>query len=193
MSEVSPPQSLNAAAPTKEYDSLALELDMIEGGIQRAQSALYTLFGVVLPAVISVFVFTAKEQSSVSHEHLATIFVVIVTLSTVWANCVWIELFAYARFKYVVLMPELYRVSGRADAKNMQQFSGSRSLREWMPTIVLNSGILAFLVIVEVNFVKNLQAIIVCSAFLIGGIISAAAVIAEARRLQNDVKNGVGD
>jgi hypothetical protein len=44
------------AAPTeaeqkRRFDSFVLELNLVEGGIQRAQTAIYTSFGVVLQLV----------------------------------------------------------------------------------------------------------------------------------------------
>ena len=182
-----PTDGSDEAELKRTFDSLTKELDLVEGGIQRAQSAIYTSFGVVLPAVLSIFSFVAKDTTGINQERLVTIFVAVVCISAIWVNNLWIELLRYARYKYVSLMPRLLRAAGRAGEETMQEFSGSRSVRAWLPAVLLNFAILAFLLIAEMGVVRTAALHAICALFVVLAVLAFAAVLLEVRSVEVSV------
>lgn len=179
--------SVDEAILRRTFDSLMKELDLVEGGIQRARTAIYTSFGVVLPAVLSIFVFVLKDATGIDQQQLVTIFVAVVCISAIWVNDLWIELLRYAHYKYASLMPRILRVAGRTGEPTMQEFHGPRSLRTWLPALVFNVAIFAFLLIAQAAVVRRPELHAACALFLLLAVIAFAAVMFEVRRIENDL------
>lgn len=170
--------------------ALLQEAADIQEGVQRTYSAIYTSFGVILPAVIGVFVFVAKEDKApLDHAMLATAFVVVFALGSLWSQSAWMELLRYVRYKYVVLLPRLYAASSQGEQPNFLQWSGRRTLLSWLPILLFNLGALTVLLCAHFGFVTSgrlaLQA--VSLSFIIAVSIGSVAVIIEARQVEKEI------
>lgn len=168
------------------------ESSAIQEGIDRTYSAIYTSFGVVLPAVIGVFVFLARETKPVDEPILATLFIIVFVLGSLWSQSMWMELLRYVRYKYVVLMPRLYRASSQTGEPNFLEWSGKRSLWSWLPILLFNLGALVVLVGAHVAFVlpgdRWLEA--VSLGFILMAVVASVTVLVEARRVEREILGG---
>jgi hypothetical protein len=129
----------------RTFQSIVNELSWVENGIQRAQSSIYTSFGLVLPGSFTVFGWISSKNTW-ENPVPAVILLILISATIMWACCLWMELLRYYRYKYVRLMPEFYEVSSRTTKKNMMVFQAGQSKRSWLPALLLNLSVFIFLI-----------------------------------------------
>jgi len=127
----------------RRFQSIVSELSWVENGIQRAQSSIYTSFGLVLPGTLTVFGWILSNNTG---ENPALILLILISATIMWTCSLWMELLRYYRYKYVRLMPEFYEVSSRSTKKNMMVFEAGQSKRSWLPALLLNLSVFIFLI-----------------------------------------------
>ena len=177
------------------FEAVKLELEDVQASIQRTYQSIYTAFGVIMPALVGIFVFAAKEAppaapkgsvATLDVSLLATVFILIFAFGSFWTQNMWMELLRYVRYKYVRLMPRLYALSGQTNEKNFVQASGRRTFVSWVPILLLNVASLviqagAYLQFIEPAQSHYMNAVVI--AFIVAGSISTMAVFTEAHRV----------
>lgn len=181
-----------AAAPPAGGESPTLkallhESDLIHQSMQRIYNAMYTAFGVVVPAVISIFVFIAREQQ-VDPCRVAVAFIAVFALGSLWVQNLWMELFAFVEYRYLSLQPRLYAASGQASEPNFLEYTGTRSKRSWTPIILFNVLAGLFMVSVLCEFVPRWTwEFWLSSLFILAAVAAAVLVIVAARALEGKI------
>lgn len=140
-----------------ELKSILVELDAMQAGISRTYGAIYTTFGVVLPALVGIFTFTAKDLkfSAAEMPKVALAFILVFSLGGLWAHSVWMELIRYSKYKYSVLMPRLYRVAGRNHEANYMEWISRRKGLSGHSILAFNLGCWAVLLTVHALFLTH--------------------------------------
>lgn len=177
-------------ADDPKLEAILYEATEIQAGIERSYGAIHTSFGLVLPALIGVFAFLVETESSIEPEVLATLFILVFTLGSLWSQSSWMELLRYVRYKYVVLVPRLYAASGQGGSPSFLQWSGRRGAVSWLPIRLFNLGALVVLVVAQMGYVQpsdrwQLAALGWC---FIGAVVaSSVAVFVEAGRVEREI------
>jgi hypothetical protein len=165
------------------------ESEQVQSAIERAQNALYTSSGVILPVLTGAFVVAAKGTAVVVLPIgvLGLIFVITVSLGGMWSQYLWMELLRYTRYKHLVLLPRLYAATGQ-NGRNFLQTFGKQSVRMKLPILLFNVGCLIVLVATHVAFVSYtawyLQVLSI--AFIVSVVITTLAVFIEWESLVSD-------
>ena len=187
----------------RRFEAVKFELDDVHTSIQRTYQSIYTAFGVMMPALVGIFVFAAKEappaavkgpaaKSALDVSLLATVFILIFAFGSFWTQNMWMELLRYVRYKYVRLMPRLYALSGQTNVENFVQSSGRRTFVNWIPILLLNVASLVIQAGAYLQFIRPaeqfaMDAVVI--AFIIASSISATAVFVEAHRVEEEILN----
>ncbi len=183
---------MSSIEPSKLVDAIIHESEQVQSGIERTQNGIYTSFGVILPAILGIFLLAGDgEQSGFAPPLVAAILIVAVALGGMWSQYLWVELFRYTRFKHRHLLPRLYAATGQAGSKNLMEEYGQRSFLMKLPINLFNIGVLAVLIIAHVAFVAGEHETLpyVTGSFIAAVIISTFAVIVEGSRLESDFRS----
>ena len=156
----------------RRFQSIVSELSWVENGIQRAQSSIYTSFGLVLPGTLTVFGWILSKNTG---ENPALILLILISATIMWTCSLWMELLRYYRYKYVRLMPEFYEVSSRSTKKNMMVFEAGQSKRSWLPALLLNLSVFIFLIGILVA--SSAQSRLTGAFYWIGAVFIIIAVV----------------
>ena len=176
------------AGDSPKLKALLHESDVIHQSMQRIYNAMYTSFGVVVPAVISIFVFIAKEQSAVDASRVAVAFIAVFALGSLWVQNLWMELFAFVKYRYVNLQPRIYAASGQTSEKNFLEFTGTRSKLSWTPIMLFNVLAESFMISVLLEFVPRCHwEFLLCSFFILAALVATVLVIVAARKLEAEI------
>lgn len=135
----------------RRFQSIINELIWVENGIQRAQSSIYTSFGLVLPGSLTAFGWILSKNIG-ENPVSVVILLILISATIMWACSLWMELLRYYRYKHVRLMPEFYEISTRTTRKNMMVFEAGQSKRSWLPALLLNVSVFIFLISVLIDF-----------------------------------------
>lgn len=136
------PRSQEAATQTTDPDlllkALLHESDHVQGAIARMNSTIHTLFGLTLPGVLALALYSASNESThLPIDVLGIAISGIVTIALLYSNGLWIELFKYAHYKYAVLHPRISEVVGCREEPNFaQHLARTTESITWLPTIV---------------------------------------------------------
>jgi len=177
------------AGGSARLKALLHESDVIHQSMQRIYNAMYTSFGVVVPAVISIFVFIAKEQQAVDASRVAVAFIAVFALGSLWVQNLWMELFAFVKYRYLNLQPRIYAASGQTSEQNFLEFTGVRSKLSWAPIMLFNVLAELFMISVLLEFVRPRWhwEFLRCSLFILASIGATVLVVAAARELEAEI------
>ncbi len=173
-----------------KFDALLQESDHLHQSCQRVYGAIYTVFGVVTPGIIGIFLLIGKELQEPFDERIAAFSLVLIfCFGALWTNNLWMELFTYIRYRYLSLLPRLYEESNQGDQRNLVQVVTPRSLISWMPINFFNLGSVAVLVGVWWKFLLPEKGWLawVGLSFLGAAAISVVLVVVEAKRLEKEI------
>lgn len=167
------------------------EADAIQGGINRSYGAIYTSFGVAMPALIGIFAFAAKDFRFTGRElpYVAVAFVMVFALGGLWAQSLWMELLRYVHYKYAVLMPRLYHGTSRREL-NYLQWSRQRSAQRGFPILLFNLASWLVLLTVHAAFIATAPWFlnVLSAAFIVAVTASTIAVMREARLVAHAIE-----
>jgi hypothetical protein len=167
------------------------EAESVQKGIDRSYGAIYTSFGIIMPGLLGVLAFAAKDLKFDDKQMpiVALAFVIALSLGGLWAQSTWMELLRYVRYKYVELMPRLFAAGGMAEEPNYIQWSGPRSFRMALPIFLFNISCWVVLVLVFIAFLRKAsgfeQAIAI--AFIVAAMISSGAALAEGYKIEREI------
>jgi len=168
------------------------EAEAIQAGVNRNYNAIYTTFGVVLPALVGIFALSAKDLKfdSALMPKVALIFVMVFSLSGLWAQSLWMELLRYVRYRYIVLLPRLYRATGQLADQNFLQWSGRRTPRNSSAILLFNIGCFAVLLLVHIAFMSAAPIALQMISILFIAAVTASniAVMREATDLEKAIE-----
>lgn len=181
----------------KLVEAIVHESEQVQSGIERTQNGIFTSFGVVLPAILGVFLFVGEGNNvRIPPPLVAAILIVVVSLGGLWSQYLWMELFRYTRYKHVHLLPRLYAATGQSDHPNMMQLYGRRSLLMALPINLFNAGVLVVLIAAHFALVKTTTLDgrfdllpYLTGAFILAVISSSIAVILEGARLERSFRS----
>jgi hypothetical protein len=175
------------AGDSPKLEALLHESEVIHQSMQRIYNAMYTAFGVVVPAVISIFVFIAKEQQ-VDASRVAVAFIAVFALGSLWVQNLWMELFAFVKYRYLCLQPRIYEASGQTSAQSFLEFTGVRSRLSWTPIVLFNVLAGLFMISVLLEFVPRWHwEFWLCSLFIVASLVATVLVIVAARELEGEI------
>lgn len=137
-------------------DSMALQVALqesehVQGEISKAIGGMYTAFGVVIPAVFGVILFSASQNAvHLPIEFLSLALAGIFSLAILYSSSLWMEAIQGFRYKYLVLLPRVYRLAGKDSEENFLQYQArTRSLLTWLPAVLFQ--VLAFVLVFFVS------------------------------------------
>lgn len=170
------------------------EIDEAQAGIARTYDAIYKSYGVILPIVTAILAFAAKDlQIHDARTPIAgTVFVIVVCLSGLWSQVMWMDLLRYARFKYVVLMPRFYRATNQPEARSYMDWTSGVSVRFWIPIHLFQVGCLAILVVTHVTLIAGCDRPwleLLSLTFVVALVISTVAVILEGAAVVRQIRS----
>jgi hypothetical protein len=176
---------------TAGLQAILKEVEGARAAMERSYGAIYTSFGVVLPALAGIFVFLARERVAAGSDEswYGALFIVILSLGAMWSQNLWMELLRYARYYYVELLPRLYAASGQGGRRNFLEWSGRRSLRSWLPILLFNLGCIAVLVAVGCKYLAAASRWVQVGsgALVLAACCSVVAVLIEARKVEEEI------
>jgi hypothetical protein len=166
--------------------ALIHESEEVQSGVARAQGALYTSSGVILPLLTGVFVIAAKENLQLpALRVLALVFVVTLALAGMWSQYLWMELIRYTTYKHLTILPRLYEATGQANRPNFLDVVGKQSITAQLPILLFNIGCFVVLITVHVALVSQLRwpLQVVSLAFMSAVVLTTLCVFREAQEL----------
>src|SRR5579864_2026323 len=91
-------------------DFLLVEAEEIRKAKESLRGILFGVFGAYLPVLVSVFSLAAPHAAASTSDQrtIATLFVVVASLTTMWVQYLWIEYVCYMRYYYLELLPRIY-------------------------------------------------------------------------------------
>lgn len=131
------------------FEALKTESAELNGRIQEIYKAIYTLFGAVLPAILTVFALLIKDAKTPAHLELtAFMLIVIISMASMWGSCLWMEAIGYLQYRYAKFQPRFYLASGQTKEKSIAKYWRAGDTLHWIPSTLLNLGLLAIIFIV---------------------------------------------
>ena len=133
------------------------ESDHIQGEISRAIGGMYTAFGVVIPAIFGIILFSAgREGGYLPIEFMSLALAGVFSLTILYSASLWMEAIQAFRYKYLVLLPRAYRLLNQSDEENYLQYQArTRSDVTWLPSLLFQG--LAFVLVSIVSIVGVLE------------------------------------
>lgn len=190
--EISSPVSFGVAV-TDELSVLLSESQDIRKAIEAIRAAIFSVFGIVLPALVSVFLITSDKLPALlaGKETVATLAVSLASLGTMWVQFLWMEYFRHIRYYYTQLLPRIYQVSDQGLRPNLLEWDIlHRKTRHWLPLGLFNSSCSLILIATYWSLLRtsaSLYAKGLCLALLLAAAASVAGVIMEVRSISMDV------
>ncbi|MFL6234334.1 MAG: hypothetical protein ACJ76N_14470 [Thermoanaerobaculia bacterium] len=168
-------------------EALKHEDNQVNGRMQELLKSLYAILGTVLPGAVAVFTFVAKEQGKLKVEEIAFAFIAVVSLSSLWTNSLWMDLFPFLRYKYLVLQPEILKASGQKKRKSLLSFLSPRPFVRWIPTLLFNALSIFLVTGVWLRLIPTFNMLWWGSVpFVAAAIVGTASVITVARRIEKE-------
>jgi hypothetical protein len=170
-----------------ELEVLLKELDEIRSAKESARSAILSMYGIVFPGLISVFVFVADRGTgpTFSPEILTTICVILGSLGTIWTQFLWIEYLGFVRYYYLELLPRVYETSGQTHRLSFLEWSSPRTARQWLPLLLFNVGCLAaFLIAICWIWGHDWRLLFMSLGFLIAACVCVVTTLFDFHKLQ---------
>jgi len=129
------------------HDWLIREADEIRSAKDATRAAIYTIFGVVLPVVVTVLVVVFGEHfRGTDCPLLGGVFITLLSLTTMWSQYLWTEYFSYVEYYYTELLPRIYAASGDV-RPNYLEWTLPRRRSLWLPITLFNFGVLAVMIV----------------------------------------------
>jgi hypothetical protein len=181
--------------PPTPFDGLSIESDQINSRMQEIYRSLYAIFGAVLPGLLAIFTFVAKEASgNLKIAEVAALFIVAFCLASLWSSNLWMELFPLIRYKYKILQPEIFALTGREGRPNFVTFNSPRRLILWTPNVLFSLVSFPFACTVWLRTVPFRETLLWWGSlvFLLAALVGLICVYVEARRLEGELTGGKG-
>ena len=187
----------------QKLDVLLKECDHVQESVSRFLSAITTVFGFGLPAVLGIFLFLAKNKgASDSQELMAVGLAAVMSVVIMFTNAMWMEALQGMRYKYTTLHPRLYALIGETDWENYGQYlARNREPTHWVPMGLLNSICLIVGVVLPMYLVcntveggfgelkqKTVFLIAISLGFVTAAAISTACVVRSMQRINQLLK-----
>lgn len=136
---------------SKEQAELALkvllqECEHVQDAIARLVSTLNGSFGIVLPAVFGVVLFSASQGDlHLPMDVVGFALIGMVSVTFLYSSSLSVEALKYMRYKYSQLHPRLYRIAERSAEHNFVQFLATTTEKyAWGPTLIFQVVVFAF-------------------------------------------------
>jgi hypothetical protein len=103
--------------------------------LSRTIGTVYTLYGIIVPAILAGVAILATENLLVEQLYiLGAGLLILVCGAIAFANSLWMEGFEYVRYMYLELFPRMYRLTGLTGERNFFQYQAEgRSWFSWLP------------------------------------------------------------
>jgi len=114
---------------------LSQEVAHVREALSRTLGTIYTLYGIMVPAVLAGLALFGKDSFGPQlTDLLGAALVIIIAGAIGFANSLYMEAFEYLRYMYGELFPRMYRLVGLSGEKNFFQFQAVvRRTSSWVP------------------------------------------------------------
>jgi hypothetical protein len=170
-------------------DFLLVEAEEIRKAKESLRGILFGVFGAYLPVLVSIFGLAASSRvgSTVDMRTVATLFIVVASLSAMWVQYLWIEYLSYMNYYYLDLLPRIHLATGEASGRSFLSWTLPRSARQLLPLALFNIGSFVVMFSAYWTYVRGAAHLVVeslCVGFLVAAVVSVASVLLELRSLQ---------
>ena len=91
--------------------------------LSRTVGTIYTLYGIIIPAVIGALTLFGKDALGPDRMDILGFVIIVVTSGALaYANALWMEAHQYLRYLYLELFPRMYEEINATDKKNFFQY-----------------------------------------------------------------------
>jgi len=177
--------------PPDSFQVLLREADEIRALKESNRAAINTLFGVVLPVTMTVFVASYnRDLQLLDRAGIGGAFIALISLSTIWSQFLWAEYFSLLEFYYTQILPRIYAAGGVEGKLNYLQWTLPRRSVEWIPIALFNFGYLAAMLVVFFLTIWPLHNRLAYWVLLfpLGAVCSLSSVTLQLARLRRKVK-----
>lgn len=115
------------------FDALLRESDQVQATISRTLTAAHNTVGIFIPAVLGVFVLTARAlEASSTIDLLAIVLAGVFCMARLYADSLWVEFLSYHHYLYGELQPRIYQAAGhKADRCTENPNLGQFVVKHW--------------------------------------------------------------
>jgi len=128
--------------PAPRLQLLLHESEQLTTSIDRNINATHTMVGIILPAAMGVFALAFNKDATFRPCVLAAALASIFALGVVQINYLWVDTLGFVTYKYSVVMPELYRLTGcPPSTPNLSEFFSLKPRPGYTPLLLVTMAL----------------------------------------------------